>query len=135
MPVDRIIFVLAEIRACFSGKAIERHGGSHLCISVGMGGAWSLTSGDYIMKVNIEIDCRPEEARQFIELLDVSSSQTEMIDGLRKKIAGSARNIDPETLMKGWLSGAAPGMESFQKMFEPNLSGGARPEKPTPGKD
>lgn len=38
--MDRIIFVLAEIRACFSGKAIEGHGGSHLCISVGMGGAW-----------------------------------------------------------------------------------------------
>ena len=87
------------------------------------------------MKVNIEIDCRPEEARQFIELLDVSSSQAEMIDGLREKIAESARSMDLESLKKGWFSGAAPGMEIFQKMFEPNLSGGAPPEKPPPGKD
>jgi hypothetical protein len=37
--------------------------------------------------------------------------------------------------MKGWLSGAASEMESFQKMFVLNLLGGAPPKKPTPGKD
>ena len=85
------------------------------------------------MKVNI--DCTPEEARRFIELPDVSLPQAEMIDGLREKIAESARSMDLESLKKGWFSGTAPGMEIFQKMFEPNLSGGAPPEKPTPGKD
>ena len=87
------------------------------------------------MKVNIEFDCTPEEGRQFIELPDVSSPQAEMINGLREKIVESAWSMDPASFMKGWLSGAASEMESFQKMFEPNLLGGASSEKPTPGKD
>jgi len=87
------------------------------------------------MKVNIEFDCTPEEGSQFIELPDVSSPQAEMINGLREKIVESVRSMDPAYFMKGWLSGAASEMESFQKMFEPNLLGGASPEKPMPGKD
>jgi hypothetical protein len=87
------------------------------------------------MKVNIEIKCTPEEVRQFMGLLDVSSPQAEMIDGLQEKIAESARSMDSESLKKGWLSGTAPGMESFQNMFATNLSSGAPPEKLTPGKD
>ena len=87
------------------------------------------------MKVNIKFDCTPEEGSQLIELPDVSSPQAEMIDGLREKIVEPARNMDPESFMKGWLSGAASEMESFQKMFVPNLLGGVLPEKPTPGKD
>ena len=87
------------------------------------------------MKVNIEFDCTPEEGSQFIELPDVSSLQVEMINGLREKTVESARSMDSESFMKGWLSGAASELESFQKMFEPNLLGGAPPEKPTPGKD
>lgn len=74
------------------------------------------------MKVNIEIDCTPEEARQFMGLPDVSALQAEMLAGLREKVAVSARTMDPETLMKGWLAGAAPGMEGFQKMFWSNIS-------------
>ena len=87
------------------------------------------------MKINIEFDCTPEEGSQIIELPDVSSPQAEMINGLREKIVESARSMDPAYFMKGRLSGAASEMESFQKMFEPNLLGGASPEKPMPGKD
>lgn len=87
------------------------------------------------MKINIEFDCTPEEGSQFIELPDVSSPQAEMINGLWEKIVESARSMDPAYFMKGWLSGAASEMESFQKMFEPNLLGGASSEKPMPGKD
>ena len=38
------------------------------------------------MKVNIEFDCTPDEASQFIELPDVSSPPAEMIDGLWEKL-------------------------------------------------
>lgn len=77
------------------------------------------------MKVTIEIECTPEEARQFLGLPDVSSLQAEMMDGLREKIKDSARNMDPESLMKGWLSAAAPGVEDIQKMFWSNFTGTA----------
>ena len=87
------------------------------------------------MKINIAIDCTPEGGSQFIEVPVVSSPQGERINGFREKITESARSIDPDSLMKGRLSGATLKMGNFQKMFELNLSGGAPPEKPAPGKD
>jgi hypothetical protein len=53
------------------------------------------------MKVNIEIDCTPEEARRFMGLPDVTGLQEEM--------------------MKGWVSSGL--MEEFQKMFWANMPG------------
>ena len=43
----------------------------------------------------------------------VSLPQAEMIDGLREKIAESARSMDLESLKEGWFSGTTPGMEIF----------------------
>jgi len=50
------------------------------------------------MKVNVEIDCTPLEARQFIGLPDVQPMQTavmeklqqQMMDNIQKVFAGSA---------------------------------------------
>ena len=81
------------------------------------------------MKVNIEIDFTPEEARQFMGLPNVSSLQAEMLAGIQEKVAESARAMDPEALVKGWLAGAAPGMEDFQKMFWSNISGPPNSDK------
>ena len=38
------------------------------------------------MKVNIEIDCTPLEARQFFGLPDMSSMQTEVMDKMQQQI-------------------------------------------------
>ncbi len=41
------------------------------------------------MKVNIEIDCTPLEARQFIGLPDVSPMQTAVMDKLQQELTGA----------------------------------------------
>ena len=65
------------------------------------------------MKINIEIDCTPEEARTFMGLPDVKPMQEAMMAEVQTRIQDQLAKMDPETLMKEWVS---PGLEGFQKM-------------------
>jgi predicted component of type VI protein secretion system len=65
------------------------------------------------MKINIEIDCTPEEARTCMGLPDVKPMQEAMIAEIQARIQDQLGKMDPEALMKEWVG---PGLEGFQKM-------------------
>ena len=65
------------------------------------------------MKINIEIDCTPQEARTFMGLPDVKPMQDAMMNDIQARLQDQLSKMDPETLMKEWFS---PGLENFQKM-------------------
>jgi len=67
------------------------------------------------MKVNIEIDCTPEEARAFMGLPDVSALHAVYLDRMKGLMAEGVTAADVERLMANWLPGAAMGLEQFQK--------------------
>lgn len=69
------------------------------------------------MKINVDIDCTPEEARTFLGLPDVSDMQKVLLDELQKKMSENIRNMDPETMMKTWLPVTMQGFEQMQKSF------------------
>lgn len=69
------------------------------------------------MKISIEIDCTPEEARNFLGMPDVSAANEVFARSLNEKMTSAMENFDVETLIKGWMPGDVPGMEQFQKMF------------------
>lgn len=58
------------------------------------------------MKVNIEIDMSPEEARRLMGLPDVSALNEKIMDEVAKRVS----TADPEAMMKAWMGG----MEKFQ---------------------
>lgn len=64
------------------------------------------------MKVTIDIDCTPQEARQFFGLPDVAPMQKAMMEQLQKQMEDQMKNLSPEELMKTWLT---PGMENLSK--------------------
>jgi len=67
------------------------------------------------MKINIEIDCTPLEAREFMGLPDVQPMQAAIIEKLQAKMMASLESLSPEGLMKNWFD---PKMaERFQDMF------------------
>ncbi len=63
------------------------------------------------MKLNITIDCTPEEARRFLGMPDVSEVQEKMTQAMLDNMA----NIDAETLMKYWMP---QGEKGFSQMGE-----------------
>lgn len=69
------------------------------------------------MKVTINIDCTPEEARAFLGLPDVRPLQDAMMAELRQRMEQTIRSMDPETMLKTWLPASLEGFEQMQKMF------------------
>ena len=69
------------------------------------------------MKVNVEIDCTPLEARQFFGLPDVGPMQTAMMDKLQQQMAANIDKVSPEALLQSWFSFDPKLAERFQEMF------------------
>ena len=69
------------------------------------------------MKVNIEIDCTPLEARQFMGLPDVQPMQAAMMDQMQQKLMANIDKFSPETLMQNWFTFDPKMAERFQDMF------------------
>ena len=69
------------------------------------------------MKVSIEIDCTPEEARTFLGLPDVKPMQDEMIREMTEKIRSGLTAIGPEEAMRMWLPASMQAAEQMQKLF------------------
>ena len=68
------------------------------------------------MKVNIEIDMTPEEARRLMGLPDVSAFQTAMAEEMERRMKAALDTSDPEAMMKAWMPGLQ-GFEQFQKLL------------------
>jgi Family of unknown function (DUF6489) len=60
------------------------------------------------MKVNVEIDCTPAEARQFFGLPNVEPMQAAVMEQLQKNILAEMDRISPEAIMR-------PGSRSCRK--------------------
>lgn len=69
------------------------------------------------MKITIDIDCTPEEARHFLGLPDVKPMQDAMMQDIQERMRASLLAMDPETMMKTWLPAGMQGVEQLQKMF------------------
>ena len=76
------------------------------------------------MKISIDIDCTPEEARAFFGLPDVAPMQQEVMAEIQKRIMGNLAALDPDTLLKTWLPLGAQGMEQLQKAFWAQFAAG-----------
>jgi Tfp pilus assembly PilM family ATPase len=69
------------------------------------------------MKITINIDCTPEEARTFMGLPDVKPMQEMMMQEVQERMKANLAAMDPETLFKTWLPTGISNIEQLQKMF------------------
>ncbi len=81
------------------------------------------------MKITIEVDCSPEEARAFLGLPEVAPMQAAAMEDLSQRLRAGLESMDPETLMKTWMPLGLQGLEQAQKMFWSQMgeaAGGAK---------
>lgn len=69
------------------------------------------------MKVIVEIDCTPLEARQFLGLPDVQPMQAAMLAEMEKSMLAQVERFSPEALMKTWFSGVPQNAEWVSQIF------------------
>jgi len=66
------------------------------------------------MKVTMEMDMTPQEARAFMGLPDVAPMQNKMMEEMQARTKAAFDANDPEGMMRAWMP--LGGAEAFQKL-------------------
>ena len=69
------------------------------------------------MKVTIDIDCTPLEARQFFGLPDVQPMQAAVLAEMERRTLAEMEKFTPENLLQTWFSTGQQGADIFTKML------------------
>ena len=67
------------------------------------------------MKITINVDCTPEEARAFMGLPDVRPMHEAMMGQMTQRMEQAMKAMDPETLLRQWFGGT--GLTEMQKFW------------------
>ncbi len=69
------------------------------------------------MKITIDIDCTPQEARTFFGLPNIEPMQDALLDQLQQQLSGYLAQTDPEAMLKLWLPESVKGLGNIQEQF------------------
>lgn len=76
------------------------------------------------MKVTIDIDCTPVEARAFFGLPDLEPVNELMVEELKRRTKDNLDTLaDPERFFSQMMTAGASGMDQFQKMMAAAMRG------------
>lgn len=82
------------------------------------------------MKIRIDLDLTPEEARAMLGLPDVAPMQARLMEETEARLREAMSLMEPDALMKSWLPLGVQGLEQFQRFFKAAVETmGAKPEK------
>ncbi len=84
------------------------------------------------MKITVEMDCTPEEARAFLGLPDLRPMQQAVIERMQSRMNEAADAFSPDALLRTWMTLVPEGqlrtmMESFFGAFMPRSRGSEPP--------
>ena len=77
------------------------------------------------MKMTIEVDCTPEEARRFMGLPDVSGLNDHLVKEMQSKITSNMSLLSADDLFKSWMAFGAGAQEQFRKLMDASLKAAA----------
>lgn len=70
------------------------------------------------VKINLEVDCTPEEARRVMGLPDLTPLHDRYLAMLMDTMDGSVRPELIETMVKSWAPMGEAGMQMWRRLFE-----------------
>lgn len=69
------------------------------------------------MKVNVQIDCTPEEARAFFGLPDLAPIHDAYVDRMKTMMTDGVSPADFEKMTKSWMPGMADSFEQWRQLM------------------
>jgi hypothetical protein len=69
------------------------------------------------MKITINIDCTPEEARRYMGLPDVAPMQEAMLKEMQERMMANITSMQPAEMMKTWMPIGIESWSELQKTF------------------
>jgi len=76
------------------------------------------------MKITIDVDCTPQEARSFLGLPDMDPFNEAMMKEIQGRLSHFVAAMDPEAFMKAWFPGGSAGWEKMGEAFWSQFAGG-----------
>lgn len=70
------------------------------------------------MKISVDVDCTPEEARRFMGLPDLTPVHEKYLAAVMGAMDGVAPPELVDTMLKSWAPMGDAGMAMWRKMFE-----------------
>lgn len=80
------------------------------------------------MKITVDVDCTPEEARTFLGLPDVKPMQDHLMNEMQERMSATLRSMQPDEMMRVWLPANLKGMEQIYDAFL-RMSTGTTPKR------
>jgi hypothetical protein len=87
-------------QSCKGQNCRQSADGAHLVT----GGRDDMPERGYIMKITVDIDCTPAEAREFMGLPDVKPMQAGIMEDLEKVMRANLDKLSPESILRTWLA-------------------------------
>jgi hypothetical protein len=78
------------------------------------------------MKINVEVDCTPEEARRFMGLPDLTPIHDVYIAKMLETVKSGISSDTMEAMLKGWAPMGDSGMKLWQNLFNQVTGPGKR---------
>jgi hypothetical protein len=76
------------------------------------------------MKVTVEVDCTPDEARIFLGLPDVKPMQAAVMANLEQQMLRGVDSFSPESVLRMWFTAMPQISSQMQDMFTRMMGGG-----------
>ncbi|MBI3506248.1 MAG: hypothetical protein HY059_15530 [Proteobacteria bacterium] len=67
------------------------------------------------MKIKVDVECTPEEARVFMGLPDVKPMQEALMGQMTGRLESAMKAMEPEAILRQWFTGA--GWDQMQKFW------------------
>lgn len=75
------------------------------------------------MKLKVEVECTPEEARAFLGLPDVSGLNAHLVEEMKRRLDQNITMLQPDELMKNWMALGGQATEQFRKLMTAAATG------------
>lgn len=76
------------------------------------------------MKITIDIDTTPQEARTFFGLPNLEPMQDKLVQKMQERLESYLDGLEPEAMMRLWLPGGLKGLGEMQeRIWSQFLSG------------
>jgi hypothetical protein len=69
------------------------------------------------MKIHVEMDMTPEEARKLMGLPDVSALQDKVLAEMEGRMKAAMDTSDPEAMLRAWMPMGGQAFDQFQKFL------------------
>ena len=86
------------------------------------------------MKVTVEMDLTPDEARRLMGFPDLTAMQGRLVEEFERRMMAAMEKSAPEEVMKQWFALGSQGFEQFQRFMwdSARTASGAATRKETP---